>query len=198
MHSQFIATAAVYYSNKATETSSCKHRNHQVLEYGSTETIYTNHQVLEYGSTEYAGHGVLLERVQEGVHHALADEPVEGLDEVEPDVGGGEEEQHDPIHHVQPRHLGPVGLQVRVRSTQAGGRWRRHLLSLRQKRGIQATVRPESRGGRSGVDLAVGCIHMDLGASVPLLLLLDLGAVDGEVVAVDGVAVAHLRQIEGR
>nr|ACN36271.1 unknown [Zea mays] len=76
------------------------------------------------------GHGVALQRVPEVREHVLADEAVERLDEVEPDVGGGDEQQHGPVQPVQPRDLAPVGLQVRVRRPQADGRRRRHLLRL--------------------------------------------------------------------
>lgn len=76
------------------------------------------------------GNGVALQRVPEVGDHVLADEPVEGLDEVEPDVDGDEKGEHDPIEEVQPRDLASMGLEVRTRRAQADGRRRRrrHLL----------------------------------------------------------------------
>lgn len=76
------------------------------------------------------GHGIALQRIPEVGEHVLADEAVERLDEVEPDLGGDEEEQHGPVEPVQPRDLAAVGLQVRVRRPQPDGRRRRHLLRL--------------------------------------------------------------------
>lgn len=71
------------------------------------------------------GDGVALERVPEADHHVFSDEPVERLDQVEAGVDGDEEGQHDPVEQVQPRDLGPVGSQVRVRGSQPNGCRRR-------------------------------------------------------------------------